>query len=97
MNYPKGDEERVTSACRPGIYAIGGGEGERSRVDRSRAPSLFPRNFAPPTPRNAECAKNWRKTRARGKRSRKMARIFNSDSSPTRERERENEFEEARV
>lgn len=39
INYPKGDEERVTSACRPGIYATGG-EGECSRVDRS--PHYFP-------------------------------------------------------
>ena len=62
--------------------------------------TIFP-EFRSSNSRNAECAKNWRKTRAYGKRSRGMVRIFNSDSSPIRQREREREresvFEEARV
>lgn len=52
--------------------------------------TIFP-EFRSSNSRNAECAKNWQKTRAYGKRSRGMVRIFNSDSSPIRQRERERE------
>lgn len=95
MNYPKGDEERVTSACRPGIYVIGG---ECSRVDRSRAPSLFSRNFAPLT-RGTPSVPRIGEKRAPTENGvvkwfvflTRIRRRFD------RERERESVFEEARV
>lgn len=81
INYPKGDEERVTSACRPGIYATGG----RESVLASIVPlTIFP-EFRSSNSRNAECPKNWRKMRVYG--VVEWSRIFNSDSSPTRKRE----------